>query len=202
MKKLIVVVVLFLFPFFAMAGFEPSPFQPEINQLGAVANILSSADFRIARTISVPPEPCVPPDPCQESISDINKLESIGNQLTLSGDIVGAMIEEVMGLDPSPFREDLVAPLEVVRSAANDIVEDIYAVMGVEPSPFYDALQSVAGAAMQVVDIAEEGIELFSSTPALCSDYFDQESCNNAIGCVWVISDNTGSEPYCGTVDY
>ena len=202
MKKLIILVILFLFPFFAMAGVEPSPFQPEINQLGAVANILSSADFRIARTISVPPEPCVPPDPCQNLNGAVNKLEAIGNQVTSAGDMVGAMIEEVMGLEPTPFRVDLVAPLLVVRDAANDIVNKIYEVMGTEPSPFYEALESVANAAMQVVDVAEEGIELFSTTLPVCGDYTDQESCTNAIGCVWVISDNTGSEPYCGAVGY
>ena len=103
-----IVGVMFLTPAFddARAGFEPSPFQPEINQLGAVANILHSADFRVAKSIAHPPDPCVPPDPCNSPDLNgaVNRLEAMNNQVSSADDMVKAMIEEVMGFtDALPY---------------------------------------------------------------------------------------------------
>ncbi len=115
-----------------LAGVEPSPFQPEINQLGAVANILSSADFRVVKTMSHPPEPCHPPDPCKGLNGKVNRLEAIESQVRAADDMVFSIINEVMGVDPTQFREELIPPLEVVRDVALSIVEkiDIYVTVG------------------------------------------------------------------------
>ena len=107
----------------ALSGTEPSPFQPEINQLGAVTNILHSADFRFAKTLAHPPDPCVPPDPCNNPDLNgaLNRINAINNQVMSADDMVRSMIEEVMGFEPTPFREDLIPALEIVRGAAQGI---------------------------------------------------------------------------------
>jgi len=171
-----------------MAGVEPSPFQPEINQLGAVANILNSAEFRIVKTMSVPPEPCVPPDPCKSLYGDVNRLEAIDGQVYSAHYMIISMIEEVMGVEPSPFRGDLVAPLEVVGVVAEDIVEkiELFGSPGNVPEEFILALQSVSESAALVVSTVTDGILLLSQDPA-CVDITDQAYCNAIQGCVWIV---------------
>jgi len=171
-----------------MAGVEPSPFQPEINQLGAVANILDSAEFRIVKTMSVPPEPCVPPDPCKSLYGDVNRLEAINGQVYSAHYMIISMIEEVMGVEPSPFRADLVAPLEVVGGVAEEIVTkiELFGSPGNVPEEFILALQSVSESAALVVSTVTDGILLLSQDPE-CVDITDQEYCNSIEGCVWII---------------
>jgi len=177
MKKILVVLslglsvilgVMFLTPTFniARAGVEPSPFQPEINQLGAIANILHSADFRVAKSIAYPPDPCFPPDPCNSPDLNgaVNRLEAIGNQVSSADDMVKAMIEEVMGVEPTPFRAgDLIPALEVVSDAGGVISARIG---DFTPDPnlsadYLEALEGVAGKASDVVETAQWGIDEF-----------------------------------------
>lgn len=53
----IAVVSVFLLSGLALAGVDPNPFRSEINQLGAVANILNSALNRVEKVMGVDPEP-------------------------------------------------------------------------------------------------------------------------------------------------
>ena len=178
-----------------MAGVEPSPFQPEINQLGAVANILNSAEFRIVKTMSVPPEPCVPPDPCKGLYGDVNRLEAINGQVYSAHYMIISMIEEVMGVEPSPFRGDLVAPLEVVGDVAEEIVERIeqFGSPGSVPEEFVLALRSVSESAALVVSTVADGILLLSQDPE-CVDVSDQTYCDSIAGCWWIDDPFAGVE--------
>ena len=188
-----------------LAGVEPSPFQPEINQLGAVANILNSAEFRIVKTMNAPPESCVLPDPCKDLNGDVNRLEAINNQISSAQYMVESMIYEVMGVEPSPFRGDLVAPLEVVRDVAEGIVTGIaekmreYEQVDVAHE-FKEALQSLSFSAIDLVTTAVEGIEQLSQPP-VCADIVDEDVCNAIQGCSWT-SPPLGAAPMCTEVGF
>lgn len=183
MKKILVIsslglsvmlVVMFVTPTFniARAGVEPSPFQPEINQLGAIANILQSADFRVAKSIAHPPEPCVPPDPCNSPDLNgaVNRLEAINNQVSSADDMVKAMIEEVMGFEPMPFHVgDLIPALEVVRDAGFTISERIGAFPDLS-GDYGEALLGVADKASDVSETAQWGIDEFETQCPCFSD--------------------------------
>ena len=112
------------------------------------------------------------------------------------------MITEVMGTEPSPFRQDLIAPLEVVGGAAQTIVNRIDAFLGTPPDDmmpeFLEALGGVADAAFFITETVEQSVEMLSNDLS-CNDYMNQEDCEVA-GCLWVISDNTAIPPYCEDV--
>lgn len=181
--------VMFLTPTFniARAGVEPSPFQPEINQLGAVANILSSADFRVVKTMSHPPDPCVPPDPCKGLNGAVNRLEAIDNQIGSTENMILSMINEVMGFEPTPFREDLIPPLEVVRDVAEGIVVRIgeYDPTGPVAREFTEALGNVADSAFLLIGTVDDSV-IRLSEPMACEDYDNEAACMDA-GCWWDI---------------
>lgn len=178
--------IMFLTPTFniARAGVEPSPFQPEINQLGAIANILQSADFRVGKSIAHPPEPCVPPEPCKGLNGAVNRLEAIDNQIGSADNMVQSMINEVMGFEPMPFH-DLIAPLEVVRDAAEGIVITIGILPAGTAAPeFLWALGQVSDSALLLIVNVNEDIELLSGGTMECADYDSKETCSDA-GCYW-----------------
>jgi len=185
-----------------LAGFEPSPFQPEINQLGAVANILSSADIRVFKTMAHPPDPCVPPDPCfppdpcyppdpcKGLNGVVNRLEAIDNQIGSTKNMILSMINEVMGVEPTPFRDDLIdliPPLEVVRAVAEGIVVRIveYNPTGPVAPEFTEALGNVADSAFNLMDTVDKSV-IRLSEPMACEDYDTVEACS-AAGCLWDI---------------
>jgi hypothetical protein len=154
-----------------------------------VVNILNSADFRVVKTMSVPPEPCVPPDPCKDLTGKVNKLEAIDHQVSSVADMVGSMIGEVMDTEPLPFHEDLVPSLIVVNNVAQGIVDKIGDYMEIMPDSqapeFMQALGDVSSSASRLVDTTEYGIEQFSDGPKECADITDEEVCNNTVGCAW-----------------
>ena len=179
----------------ARAGVEPSPFQPEINQLGAIANILQSADFRVAKSIAHPPDPCVPTEPCNSPDLNgaVNRLEAINNQVSSADDMVKAMIEEVMGFEPTPFR-DLIAPLEVVRDAADSIAIRVdSAPLDTYALDFAEALLGVAYTAFDVSATAQGGIDIL-----MCSVHEIEAACVEN-GCEWVSI--AGAPGYCAWED-
>ena len=73
----------------ASAGIEPEPFQPEINQLGALENILVSANSRINMAIENPPDPFTPSPDVNGAV---NRMEAINNQLVSVDDMVRSML--------------------------------------------------------------------------------------------------------------
>ncbi len=70
-----------------------------------------------------------------------------------------------MGTEPSPFRIDLVPPLEAVEKAAQCIVDVIgrYVPPGDVPPEFIEALGSVRGSAQIIVNNAQEYSAVFSA---------------------------------------
>lgn len=211
-KRVIPVVLLTLLALLAQplrgsAGVEPSPFQPQINQLGAVANILNAADFRVAKTLSHPPDPCVPPDPCEpgpDLNGVVNKLNAIDRQIMSADDMVFSMIEEVMGFDPTPFRTDLIPALEIVGDAAQGISDKVSTFIETQreglPVDFIDALWYVGNSALSMVETVSNSIEQLQSGSG-CSLYENQEDCVQGSSCVWVVPDS-GAPPYCMELGY
>ena len=174
----------------ALAGIDPQPFRSEINQLGAVANILNSALNRIEKVMGVDPEPF---EPHPNLNGALNRLEAIDNQLVSANDMVISIAEEVMGVDPVPFYEGVVTALEGVKDAAQSIVVSINLRLPVDDTtPFGTAVRDVRTSAQKIVDTAQFYIDELSGEPPHidCSGIKNPDICNNTGGaCVWVDGD-------------
>ena len=190
---LVLVTALFLGDFgVATAGTEPSPFTPQINQLGAAENILVSAGSRIVKAMDHPPDPVVPSPNLEGAL---NRLGAINKQLVSVDDMVASIIEEVMGLEPSPFQPlaDLVPALSGVRNAAQAIVDEIEARMGLEPIPFVPAfeegLRTVQSAAQTISTHTQTYIDQINCD-VNCLEIESPAECEAFVCCVWIPSDN------------
>ena len=197
--------VLFLAHFgVANAGIEPSPWQPEINQLGAVENVLVSANDRIVKVMAKPPDDITPSPDLNGAL---NRLDAINKQLVSVDDMVASMIAEVMGIEPSPFADlpDLVPALTGVNGAAQIIVDEIQAKLGVEPTPFVPELPSklrdVRDSAQIISTHTQEYINQIAAPcpdTVACGAFGSQEDCESVLCCKWFpATDVAGSEPYC-----
>lgn len=146
----------------ATAGFEPMPFQPEINKLGAAENQLVAAKKRLAKTMD---KAAGPEGPSKKLKSSLKKLDSIDRKLVKVDDKVTSIIEEVMGVEPSPFHSltDIIPAMSGLDSAAAAIVDEIDARLGTEPSPFLpefeDRLQLVRDSALTTSTRALKTVE-------------------------------------------
>lgn len=178
----------------ATAGVEPSPFQPEINQLGAAENILISAKTRIVGAMEVPPDPCCPSPDLEGAV---NRLGAINSQLMSVDAMVTSIIDEVMGVEPEPFSDlpDLAPALIGVQGAAQVIVNEIEARLGFEPTPFVpdfrDALVEVQGSAQTISTNAETYInQLCPVGTNICLEISSLAECESNICCDWFGNDN------------
>lgn len=183
----IAVVSVFLLSGFALAGIDPQPFRSEINQLGAVANILNSALNRIEKVMGVDPEPF---EPHPNLNGAVNRLEAIDNQLVSANDMVISIAEEVMGIDPNPFYEGVVTALEGVKDVAQSIVVSIdLRLPQDDKTPFGTAVRDVRDSAQAIVDTAQFYIEELNGgiPPIDCAGIHDETTCINTGGaCMWV----------------
>jgi hypothetical protein len=136
MKKLLVVISLLMGAmigamFFtptsktAVAGVEPSPFQPQIFQLQIVALGLNVMNFRVGYIIDHPPDPCVPPDRCLELKRKVDVLGRMTKRLSAAEDFVGTVIEEVLENSSDDNISDILPALRSVRTASLKITESI-----------------------------------------------------------------------------
>ncbi|MBT8089975.1 MAG: hypothetical protein KJO01_07185 [Gammaproteobacteria bacterium] len=177
----------------ATAGVEPSPFQPEINQLGAAENILVSANSRIIKAMDHPPDPVVPSPNLNGAL---NRLDAINRQLVSVDDMVASMIEEVMGFEPSPFHplSEIVPAIAGVQGAALNIVEEIDARLGFEPTPFvpeFEAkLLSVQSSAQGIETNTQNYINQIDCDPNACMGIDSRTECESIVCCVWISTDN------------
>ena len=93
MKYVVVfVAVMSLFCANAYAGIEPSPFTPEINQLGAVSNGLNSCLDRVNKVLSSPPDDVIPSPNVNGAV---NRLEAITGQMNSLNDFIANTILSV-----------------------------------------------------------------------------------------------------------
>jgi len=186
----IVIVCVFLSSGIAFAGFEPSPF---IGQLGAVENILNSADDRISKVMSTEPSPF---EPSPNLNGALNRLEAINSQLGSVGDMIFSIINEVMGFEPTPF----IPAFTAVRNAAQSIVNNIDESTPFDPQ-FEDALVAVQSSANDIVLISQEYIDDPSGCgDVVCSDFEGNPECEASPCCVWVISTD-GLSGLCNNVN-
>lgn len=181
------------------AGVEPSPFQPEINQLGAVTNSLNSCLDRVQKIISFPPNPVLSSPDLNGAI---NRLEAIDGQGNSLNDFVANTILSVMGVEPSPFKADLIPALESAGSISQAIVDVIVDFFEHPPEPGYEApesfrvaLENVMFSAIDLTETIENGIIQLRSGECVISGY-DEFACMENVTCSWV-SDIPGSVPFC-----
>jgi hypothetical protein len=150
----------------ALAGTEPSPFKPNINQLGAVENVLNSVKNRVEKVLSKPPDYGV----SRPSLKGAAKrLEAIVEQLLSVDDKIFSIVEEVMGVDPSPLhpRSEVVPALENVRDSAQSIVDSI------------------------------DALPVFSDFTIDCDSITDKIECKEEPSCDWVFNGDPIDPGHC-----
>jgi hypothetical protein len=148
MKKIICLTVAVISVFvygFAMAGVEPSPFQPEINQLHSIELGIAAINERMDHLHAMPNMPA----------GSENYLNAMAKQL----DILNARLADVLIVLPSP---SLISPYEgqdevlfsldaihVYSGEYNLVIDEITSRMGVEPSPFKIGSENI----INIIDI-------------------------------------------------
>ena len=162
-----------VFPASLYAGVEPSPFQPEKNQLEAVVNVLNSCLDRVQKVL-VPPNPIIIPGPALNGA--VNKLEAIDRQVNSLNDFVADTIYSVMGVEPSPFMGEISPALTNIGDVSEAIVTFIIEHPpdpclptdpgGVPPEPCSElniALMNLEDSATTLIDTVEWGQGLISN---------------------------------------
>jgi hypothetical protein len=178
-----------------LAGTEPSPFKPNINQLGAVENILNSVKNRVEKVLSKLPDHGVSGP---SSKGTVKRIEAIIEQLLSLDDKVFSIVDEVMGVDPSPFhpRSEVVPALENVRDAAQSIVDSIDTLpVGKTPDESIWAVEDVRESAQDVADNTQSYINLFSDFNIDYSSITIRNDCLTNPSCDWVFSDFDPADP-------
>lgn len=151
----IVVVNVLLLSGFSLAGFEQSPFRPEINQLEAAVNIINSDNNRVIQMVVSPPEYGLSSPNLNGAL---NRAEAVYRQLESVNGFISDIVYSVMGVDQSPFRKDIVPELENARDAAQTLVnsiEDNPLEVGEVPDEFIHAVGNVRTVAQLIVDDIE-----------------------------------------------
>ncbi len=127
----------------AFAGVEPSPWEPQINQLDSVANELTAVGFQLdTGAIRMGVEPC----PWQP---EVNLLDAISTQLDLCYDRVDVALAIAPATDP-----EVATALEDVSAAAVSVSEAAGALESSLPSECDEALRSVISGADSIIIIA------------------------------------------------
>jgi cell wall-associated NlpC family hydrolase len=133
-----------------LAGIEPSPFTPDINQCNAAINMLEATDHKLNITLDKAPIDG------GNITGALNQLATTEKRLVSVGsfiDSIFADIAAVMGFEPSPFNDpDLIAAFEAVKSAAQQVVDSAARELPVGvPSQFIDALEQLSFTAEELV---------------------------------------------------
>jgi len=95
-----------------MAGFDPTPFTPLINELNSVVNVLSAEDSRLKAVLAIPPND-------QQPEGLVGKLNAMAYLLSVQNERVKA----VLGIPPNDQR--VVDALEAVGGNAEAIVNTV-----------------------------------------------------------------------------
>ena len=167
-----------------MAGFDPTPFMPEINKLNAMDNHLNAIQNNINRVLGMPPDDQKP--------GTVKRLSAIDRQLYLIDASMESVVEEVLGMPPDDQHgmDDLVPAVTSVKETAQGIVNSINEYLGIPPDDimpedvFNYALAQVSITAGMVVDNATNYIiELENGGGNACSDFSSANEC--APPCIW-----------------
>ncbi len=123
----------------ASAGIEPSPFQPEINQLHSVELNVAAINKRLEKLN----ESETPPEGSE------NYLRAMAHQM----DILSARVAETLLTLPSPSlinpydgQDEVLLSLDGIRfdsGGINNITVRIQEKMGIGPSPFYGSIKLI-----------------------------------------------------------
>lgn len=123
---------------------------------------MSAIEKVVIKSLDKPP---IDGAPSPNLVGALNKLDATDIRVQSVSGFITSIYEEVMGTEPSPFRIDLVPPLEAVKGAAQDIVDVIGRYVPPEdvPSEFIEALDSVKGSAQIIVENAQKYSADFSA---------------------------------------
>jgi len=197
---------LFFFATTSYAGVEPSPFQPEINQLEAVLNGLNSCLDRVQKVIAYPPNPILPSPNLNGAV---NRLGAIAGQENSLNDFIANTILSVMGVEPSPFHPEdpIIQTLNRIGVASDAIANAIDGFCEHPPEPGYacpeqfaTALENVMYSADGISETVRLGIDgLLYGGGGVCvpePELNNETDCVAVPSCNWLPSSTTG-EPQC-----
>jgi hypothetical protein len=194
------------------AGVEPSPFQPEINQLEAVINGLDSCLDRVQKVIAYPPNPILPSPNLNGAV---NRLGAIAGQENSLNDFIANTILAVMGVEPSPFQPEdpIIQTLIRVGSASDAIAVAIEGFCEHPPEPGYECPEQFETALGNVMDSADGisetvrlGINgLLIGGGGVCApepELNNETACVAFPSCHWLPSPATGEPQCCCIIGY
>ena len=138
---------------FAFAGIEPSPFQPQINQLHSIELNVGTIDKRIGKL----------PDSAADPNGITGQLQAMASKL---GDLDTRLADNLNMLPPLsnvPFdgQDEVLSALEGIKSDSGSIF-DVATRMGIGPSPFRDAALAVQNNAAALI----RTISMYNNCPA------------------------------------
>lgn len=168
----------------ATAGVEPTPFLPEINQLGAVVNSLDMINNRIEMVLALPTDDQAPgPD----GTGAVNRLGAIDNKLALLSNIVYTIGAVVLAAPADEQKLAVAEAMVFVADAAERIAGSID--NAVLPDDLYldfiTALEMVRESALDLRDTALFwNLKLIEIPVDDCANYDNQTDCENN-GCTW-----------------
>lgn len=150
MKKGFVLLIVVVASFFLLsgaetvsAGVEPSPWQPQINQLHSIELNIAAIDKRIGK---LPDSPASPEGIAVNLQGMADKLAELEKRLadTLN------MLPAVSGT-PFDGQDEVLSSLEGIRADAGSII-DVATRMGVEPTPWQPAASAVIHNAQTILN--------------------------------------------------
>lgn len=166
------------------AGVEPTPFLPEINQLGAVVNSLDSIHNRIEMVLALPPDDQTPgPD----GTGVVNRLGAIDNKLALLNNIVYTIGAKVLAAPADEQKLAVAEAMVFVADAAEGIAGSIDNAILADDLYFdcMTALEMVRETALDLRDTALFwNLKIIEIPVDDCAAYDNQTDCENN-GCTW-----------------
>jgi hypothetical protein len=158
--SLSIVLLLGVFTSIVFAGTEPSPFQPEINELNAVVNQLNTIEYNLQNTLTLP----------ADETGLINQLETISNKLDLLNNKVRD-VKETLQVPPDDIKVE--EALFSVQENTQEIIDIAEEYLGTPPDPispaFREALEIVIIEATFLKNQVFHRIHLLLSTPSILS---------------------------------
>ena len=133
--------------------------------------------------LAAPPNPIVPNPNVNGAV---NRVLAIDGQVNSLNDFVANTILSVMGVEPSPFRVDLIPALEAVGDVSGDIVLVIDEFLKVPPNPVLpeleEALMSVRNSANALIMTVDNSIAGLGDL--ICTPYDSEVGCDADTGCI------------------